>query len=228
MQVSLHRRELAGSGIVWCARRTGRRSGAQHVTLRLRTPAQSLNHTPDGRDARNGPGPRRRDATSSRPSHSSRLAMDPRRGNRARPDRARPAASSRHDAARDRPHDRRLRDPRGVPSRHERRVDQRVAATALVLVGGFALLIGQAPNSPLRRGQVAFPKPFYGEVFGTGDDAAQDLYTVISELDEVVLRAATSGCTHADVGRSRLVGERVSRHDAIWMEYVHGARISGP
>jgi hypothetical protein len=62
----------------------------------------------------------------------------------------------------------------------------RLAAMAVFLVGTYALVVGQSPTSPLRRGQVAFPKPLYGEVFGKDDDRAQDLYAVASDLHKVV------------------------------------------
>ena len=112
----------------------------------------------------------------------------------------------------------------GVDPRH---VSPRQAPSCLS--ADFSLLVGQAPNSSLRRGQVAFPKPLYGEVFGAGNDAAQDLYTVISEIDEVVPKPVTSGCTQlmwTGLKTGRRAG--VHGHDAIWVEYVlRGSRISG-
>ena len=62
----------------------------------------------------------------------------------------------------------------------------RVVAVALVLGCTYALTIGQSATSPLRPGQIAVPKPLYGEVFGTSDDTAEDLYKVASDLHEIV------------------------------------------
>ena len=62
----------------------------------------------------------------------------------------------------------------------------RLAAMALFVVGAYALVVAQSPTSPLLPGQAAFPKPLYGEVFGTDDHTAQDLYIVASDLHKVV------------------------------------------
>jgi hypothetical protein len=72
----------------------------------------------------------------------------------------------------------------------------RLRASVVLLVfllGSYIVLVGQSLTTPLRHGQVAFPKPRYAQVFGNSSHTESDRYAVISHLHHLVPQPRRTG-----------------------------------